>query len=339
LNDSNYNPPDGYYSDDLELVTWTEPWWQTFVVPPGINRLVSAKCWPVHVDNVRYNLSIHEDNGGSIENWPQVGPTAVSRQFGNTEFTPVTISWGVQDVVVTPGQRYAIKVTIDGRGVNFFRTVNNNYPLGNIYYKMGSSLINDTDHDMCAVVVGVGYDLVADPPIIDLSTDTLTPSVYEKRNAASDSFIVRNSGPGAMSYTINENVDWLQVSSRTGVTEGEGNTIIVTYNTASLPVGTYSGTISVESLYAENSPQTIQVTLQVNDYPWAPIDFDLDGDVDMEDFGQFQACLSGPGVAQTAPACINALLDDDDDVDHDDFGLFQQCLTGPNISANPDCAE
>ena len=133
LNSPSYNPPPGYYSDELELVTWTEPWWQTFVVPPGINRLVSAKAWPVHVGPVQYRLSVHEDNGGRIDTWPQVGPTATSRVFHVTEFTPVAVSWGVQDVVVTPGQRYAIKVAIDGTGVNFYRTVNDNYALGNLY--------------------------------------------------------------------------------------------------------------------------------------------------------------------------------------------------------------
>lgn len=339
LNDPNYNPPPGYYSDELELVTWTEPWWQTFVVPPGINRLVSAKAWPVHVGPVQYHLSIHEDNSGDIETWPQVGPTAISRVFHTTEFTPVAVSWGVQDVVVTPGQRYAVKVTIDGAGVNFYRTVNDNYALGNLYYKIGSNVINDTSHDMCAVVVGIGYDLVPDPPTIGLSPTTLTPTVYEERNASAQSFTVQNVGPNTLTYTIGDNVDWLEVSPTTGSSNGEADTIDVTYDTASLQVGTYNGTITVNSPFASNDPQTVQVTLTVNDYPWAPVDFDLDNDVDMEDFGRFQACLSGPGTSQTNPNCAGARLDGDDDVDQDDFGLFQQCFSGPNMTANPDCAD
>ena len=70
-----------------------------------------------------------------------------------------------------------------------------------------------------------------------------------------------------------------------------------------------------------------------------PGDADSDLDVDQEDFGLFQACLSGAGVAQDDPHCAAALLDGDDDVDLDDFGLFQACMSGPGVPADPGCAE
>lgn len=66
-------------------------------------------------------------------------------------------------------------------------------------------------------------------------------------------------------------------------------------------------------------------------------DFDRDGDVDQNDFGTLQACYSGPGIAQEAPACSAARLDGDDDVDPDDFGRFQACASGAGIEADPDC--
>jgi len=72
--------------------------------------------------------------------------------------------------------------------------------------------------------------------------------------------------------------------------------------------------------------------------PWLPGDFDDDADVDQEDFGRFQACLTGWGIAQNDAACQRALLDVDDDVDQDDFALFQACLNGPGTPADPDCA-
>jgi hypothetical protein len=68
-------------------------------------------------------------------------------------------------------------------------------------------------------------------------------------------------------------------------------------------------------------------------------DFDLDGDVDQEDFGRFQVCLSGTDQPQTDPSCTHALLDSDDDVDEDDFGVFQACISGPNVPADPACAD
>ena len=71
--------------------------------------------------------------------------------------------------------------------------------------------------------------------------------------------------------------------------------------------------------------------------PKAKCDFDQDGDVDQADFGRFQACFTGPGVAQDDPACTGAKLDTDDDVDQDDFTLFRGCLSGPGTLADPHC--
>ncbi len=71
----------------------------------------------------------------------------------------------------------------------------------------------------------------------------------------------------------------------------------------------------------------------------APGDFDLDGDVDQEDFGRLQGCVSGQGVTQTSPACQNALLDDDDDVDQEDLAIFRACLSGPGVLADVNCGD
>lgn len=70
-----------------------------------------------------------------------------------------------------------------------------------------------------------------------------------------------------------------------------------------------------------------------------PGDFDGDGDVDQEDFGPFQACLTGPGVAQLLPGCSRAKLDADIDVDADDFIIFRGCMSGSNVPADPACAD
>ncbi|NLE56892.1 MAG: hypothetical protein GX616_00915 [Planctomycetes bacterium] len=68
-------------------------------------------------------------------------------------------------------------------------------------------------------------------------------------------------------------------------------------------------------------------------------DFDLDGDVDQEDFAHLQACVSGQGITQASPVCQNALLDDDDDVDQEDLAIFQACLSGPGVLADLRCGD
>lgn len=69
-----------------------------------------------------------------------------------------------------------------------------------------------------------------------------------------------------------------------------------------------------------------------------PADFNCDADVDLDDFGHFQACGSGAEIPQSAPECLNADLDGDGDVDQDDFGVFQRCFSGSDHPADPGCA-
>jgi hypothetical protein len=59
--------------------------------------------------------------------------------------------------------------------------------------------------------------------------------------------------------------------------------------------------------------------------------------VDLDDFGIFQRCLSGPFVSQTDPACVNARLDGDPDVDYADLVSFRRCLGIADVWLDPDC--
>jgi hypothetical protein len=64
-----------------------------------------------------------------------------------------------------------------------------------------------------------------------------------------------------------------------------------------------------------------------------PVDHDGDRDVDLADFGAFQACFNGPNRAYqpTGELCMCMDTDPDDgDVDLADFGVFQACFNGPN---------
>lgn len=66
-------------------------------------------------------------------------------------------------------------------------------------------------------------------------------------------------------------------------------------------------------------------------------DFDHDNDIDQADFGYFQACLSGTGIAQTDPECEPAFLDEDADIDHADLMIFLSCMNGANVPVTPGC--
>ncbi len=73
--------------------------------------------------------------------------------------------------------------------------------------------------------------------------------------------------------------------------------------------------------------------------PLAPADFDRDGDVDQEDYGYLQVCLTGPNIPQTDQSCLAARLDADNDVDQADVAIFVGCMSGASVPADPHCAE
>jgi hypothetical protein len=58
-------------------------------------------------------------------------------------------------------------------------------------------------------------------------------------------------------------------------------------------------------------------------------DYDVDGDVDLSDYGAFLTCYNGPGNPPAAPDCAAADFDDDGDVDLSDYGEFLSCYNGP----------
>lgn len=67
-------------------------------------------------------------------------------------------------------------------------------------------------------------------------------------------------------------------------------------------------------------------------------DLNYDGDVDLDDFGQFQICLGRPQMPhQDTPTCRAADVDQDGDVDLSDFGILQRCYSGPGVLASMDC--
>ncbi len=71
-------------------------------------------------------------------------------------------------------------------------------------------------------------------------------------------------------------------------------------------------------------------------------DRDGDGDVDLDDFGEFQKCYAGPGAAPTQACRIfdrpePGFPNGDNDVDAEDLAKFDACLSGANIPADTTC--
>jgi hypothetical protein len=74
------------------------------------------------------------------------------------------------------------------------------------------------------------------------------------------------------------------------------------------------------------------------EFPWARADFDIDGDVDRDDYDHFRNCVTGAAVPQLDPDCADTDLDLDGDTDHWDFAAYQRCISGQKTPAVPGCA-
>jgi hypothetical protein len=125
------------------------------------------------------------------------------------------------------------------------------------------------------------------------------------------------------------------LSLETALGVREPDPIAVHYNTAGLAPGEHNATIRISSEDAYNSPQTVAIKLTVEA---ARMDFDRDGDVDVEDFGHLQVCLKGSTVPQTDPACTNADVNSDRYVDRFDVDSLINCLSGPDLPPGSNCA-
>lgn len=132
-------------------------------------------------------------------------------------------------------------------------------------------------NDPQTIAVTLTVNSTGSSPTINRSPATLSPSVSEGGNASSDSFTVANSGSGTLSYSITDNAGWLSINPSSGTSNGEADTITVSYSTASLSAGTYNATITVSDAAATNSPQMIAVTLSVTSEPFVLLNSDFEG--------------------------------------------------------------
>ena len=242
-------------------------------------------------------------------------------------------SWNPGEVPLTPGQVYYLEFSSQGFNPHRFTKSINAYPYGHAWQSYTNSW---PDVDLHMQVVEYAGEIV--PPTIGRSPASFTHAITRGGSLNPDTFTITNTGGGMLDYGIASSATWLWANPNTGQSFGEADPISILYDVDGLAIGSYTGTLTITAAGATNTPQTVMVHLTVDPPTHAPCDFEPDGDVDQSDFGRFQACYSGAGIAQLNPACQGAKLDGDDDVDLSDFGIFQECVSGPSQPADPLCA-
>jgi Domain of unknown function (DUF4082)/Bacterial Ig domain/Viral BACON domain len=100
------------------------------------------------------------------------------------------------------------------------------------------------------------------PPSLNANPSSLTfTASVGAAGPSSQTISISNTGGGsALSWTASASASWLTISASSGTTP---STITVSANTSGLASGSYSGTITITSAGAPNSPQTVPVSVTV----------------------------------------------------------------------------
>jgi hypothetical protein len=97
-------------------------------------------------------------------------------------------------------------------------------------------------------------------PTIQLSPSALTFNANVGSNPTSQSFQIANSGGGTLNWKASVDQPWVSLSSSSGTAP---STVNVSVNTSGLAAGTQKAKITLTGDGASNSPQTLEITLNL----------------------------------------------------------------------------
>lgn len=239
-----------------------------------------------------------------------------------------SIDWGVDQV--------ADKANVHEIFTHVWRTFTATGPTASIWLRASHPTNNPSFKFYVDLVEVRQLDDALPGPAIETSPRQIDRTTRCGANPPDDAFTIRNGGSvGTITYALEEDCPWLELSPDSGTSAGEPDTITIAYDVLDLAAGAHVCTITATAPEASNSPfVAMVVTLTVTS---AASDFDRDCDVDQSDFGHLQACMSGGGYQQTNEDCTNADLDLDGDVDEADFGAFQNCFNGAGTAPRDGC--
>lgn len=105
-------------------------------------------------------------------------------------------------------------------------------------------------------------------PTLAVTPASLSFAVTEGGTTSPQAISIANSGTGALNWAASENIPWLSLNATSGAAPAS---VQATVNASGLSPGSYTGQITFASGQAQNSPQVINITLQVNPTANAPV--------------------------------------------------------------------
>jgi hypothetical protein len=169
---------------DTEKETWDTPGgnpvFQTFVATgTSIVRASLAKADSSKGGDILF--SIHEDDGGPVETWPQVGPTRRRGRGGS--FGDHWVSWDAGEVPTTPGKSYALRLeATNGVKIQPFWSDDNLYPKGSGFRNEPAEPV---EHDYHMFIFSDNDGTVATMLVRSPGFGTLAADEYRERWAQS----------------------------------------------------------------------------------------------------------------------------------------------------------
>jgi hypothetical protein len=132
----------------------------------------------------------------------------------------------------------------------------------------------------------IDYSAGGGLPVISLSPAQLNYAADASGNATgAQSFLVSNSGGGTLNWTISPDQTWITAGPLSG---SDSDYVTVSVDPSGKTAGTYNGTITVSDPNAVNSPQIVNVQLEVYSATSPP-------------FGDFATPLDGSTVRSSVP--------------------------------------
>jgi len=234
--------------------------------------------------------------------------------IGNEVKTTTTAS-----VRLGPGTNYAVRTTLPAnqQGLILDHALKGVYAKGEYWWRCDfSGTVGWVEEDRLTFVSG------GDAPTI-----TGHPSDRSVALGGTATFTVQATGTAPLSYRWQKNsVDLDNGGHYAGVTT---NTLTVS-DVAQADVAAYR--CRVTNAYGSATSDEAALTI-------ISVDYDEDGDVDLEDFACLQLCLGVEDVSQNNPDCVDADLNDDDNVDQVDLQEFIGCMNGAGIPPAPGCLD
>ena len=141
---------------------------------------------------------------------------------------------------------------------------------------------NPTSITMNSLTKNVTANFAELAPAIGLSPTSLSFVTYEGVNPPDQTFNITNTGGGTLNWSLSDGAAWLSESPLSGALVGNGakGTVTVSVNASGLTVAgsPYAGVINVTDPGASNSPQKVNVSLEVKPATYIPSMRELPGD-------------------------------------------------------------